>query len=159
MQKLTTCLWFDGQAEEAVKFYTTIFKNSKVGKILRNGKANLDPEGTVLTASFELEGREFLALNGGPHYKFTPATSFIIHCENQEEVDYYWEKLLEGGGRESQCGWLDDKFGVAWQVSPTILPKLLSDPDPVKANRVMEAMMQMVKLDIKKMQQAYDGKI
>lgn len=157
MQKIVPCLWFDNEAEEAMNFYTSVFKNSKKGKIEYYGEAGPRPAGTVLTASFELNGMEFLALNGGPHFKFTEAVSFQIPCDSQEEVDYYWDKLIEGGGQPSQCGWLKDKFGLSWQVFPTILPKLLGDPDRAKANRVMQAMMQMGKIDTAKIEQAAKG--
>ena len=156
MQKLTPFLWFDKEAEEAMNFYTSIFKNSKKGEISRYGEAGPGPKGSVMTASFELEGLEFTALNGGPHFKFTEAVSFSVACETQDEVDYYWEKL-SAGGEPGPCGWLKDKFGLSWQIVPTVLPKLLMDPDCAKANRVMQAMMQMKKLDIKGLQQASDG--
>jgi predicted 3-demethylubiquinone-9 3-methyltransferase (glyoxalase superfamily) len=157
MQKITPFLWFDNQAEEAAKFYTSIFPNSKLGKMTRYGEAGPGPAGTVLTASFEIEGTEFTALNGGPTYKFTPAISFVVNCENQGEVDHCWEKLTADGGKEVQCGWLTDKFGVSWQIVPTVLPRLLNDPDPAKANRVMQAMLQMVKIDIAKLEEAARG--
>ncbi len=161
MQKITPFLWFDDNAEEAVKFYTSIFKNSKIGKIARYDKAGEKvagrPAGSVMTVEFQLEGQEFVALNGGPHFKFTEAISFVVNCETQEEVDYYWEKLSEEG-KEVQCGWLKDKFGVSWQIVPTILGELLSDKDAAKSQRVMQAMLKMVKLDIKKLKQAAKGK-
>jgi predicted 3-demethylubiquinone-9 3-methyltransferase (glyoxalase superfamily) len=157
MQKISPFLWFDSQAEEAAKFYTSIFRNSKLGKMTRYGEGGPGPAGSVLTASFELEGMEFTALNGGPMYKFTEAVSFVVNCETQEEVDHYWEKLTADGGKEVQCGWLKDKFGLSWQIVPTALPRLLSDPDPAKANRVVQAMLQMVKLDIAKLEQAARG--
>ena len=157
MQKITPFLWFDDQAEEAVKFHTSIFKNSKIGKIARYDKAGEKaagrPAGSVMTIEFHLEGQEFVALNGGPMFKFTEAISFVVNCETQEEVDYYWEKLSEGG-KEVQCGWLKDKFGLSWQIVPTVLGELLSDKDAAKAQRVMTAMLKMVKLDIKKLKQA-----
>jgi predicted 3-demethylubiquinone-9 3-methyltransferase (glyoxalase superfamily) len=156
MQKITPFLWFDGQAEEAMDFYVSVFKNSKVLSVNRYGKGAPMPEGTVLTASFELNGLRFVALNGGPMYKFSPATSFVVDCEDQDEVDYYWDKLGEGG-IYNQCSWLDDKFGVTWQIVPKQLGELLSDPDPLKAGRVMQAMMQMTKIDIAKLQHAYDA--
>jgi predicted 3-demethylubiquinone-9 3-methyltransferase (glyoxalase superfamily) len=156
MQKITPFLWFDNQAEEAVNFYTSIFKNSKVGNVTRYGEAGPGPAGSVLTASFELEGLEFTALNGGPHFKFTEAVSLHVSCESQEEVDYYWEKLSDGG-QIQQCGWLKDRFGMSWQIVPTALHRLLNDPDPQKANRVMHAMLQMKKLDIAGLQKAYDA--
>ena len=161
MQKITPFLWFDDNAEEAVKFYTSIFKNSKIGKIARYDKAGEKaagrPAGSVMTIEFHLEGQEFVALNGGPHFKFTEAISFVVNCQTQEEVDYYWEKL-SAGGKEVQCGWLKDKFGLSWQIVPTVLGELLSDEDAAKSQRVMQAMLKMVKLDIKKLQDAYAGK-
>ena len=157
MQKITPFLWFDGKAEEAAKFYTSIFKNSKLGQIRRYGEAGPGPKGSVLTASFEIEGQEFVALNGGPQFTFSPAISFFVNCETQEEVDEFWEKLSEGG-RTNRCGWLQDKFGVSWQVVPTVLGRLLNDLDPEKANRVMKAMLQMEKLDIRGLQEAYENK-
>jgi predicted 3-demethylubiquinone-9 3-methyltransferase (glyoxalase superfamily) len=157
MQKITPFLWFDDNAEEAVKFYTSIIKNSKIGKIARydeaGEKAAGRPAGSVMTVEFQLEGQEFVALNGGPHFKFTEAISFVVNCETQEEVDYYWEKLSHGG-KEVQCGWLKDKYGLSWQLVPTVLGELLSDKDAAKAQRVMQAMLKMVKLDIKKLKQA-----
>ena len=157
MQKISPFLWFDGKAEEAAEFYISVFPNSKIGDILRNGPDGPGPQGAVLTVAFELDGQKFTALNGGPHYKFSPATSFVVNCETQDEVDYYWEKL-SAGGKTMQCGWLDDKYGVTWQVVPSVLVKMLQDTDAEKARRVMQTMMQMVKLDIKPLQQAYDGK-
>jgi predicted 3-demethylubiquinone-9 3-methyltransferase (glyoxalase superfamily) len=156
MQKITPFLWFDNQAEEAMNFYTSVFKNSKAGNVSRYGEAGPGTPGSVLTASFELEGLEFTALNGGPHFKFTEAISLYVNCESQEEVDYFWGKLSEGGDI-SQCGWLKDKFGLSWQIIPSVLPKLLNDPDREKANRVMQAMLQMQKIDVAKLQQAYVG--
>jgi predicted 3-demethylubiquinone-9 3-methyltransferase (glyoxalase superfamily) len=157
MQKITPFLWFDDNAEEAVKFYSSIFKNSKIGKIARYDKAGEKaagrPAGSVMTVEFQLEGQEFVALNGGPHFKFTEAISFVVNCETQEEVDYYWEKLSQGG-KEVQCGWLKDKYGLSWQIVPTVLGELLSGKDAAKAKRVMDAMLKMVKLDIKKLKQA-----
>jgi len=154
MQKITPFLWFDNQAEDAMRFYTSVFRNSKAGKITYYGDGAPLPKGTVMTASFELEGTEFTALNGGPIFKFTEAVSFWIACKNQEEVDYYWEKLIAGGGEPSQCGWLKDRFGLSWQVVPTVLTELLNDRDRAKANRVMQAMLTMKKIDIKKLQEA-----
>jgi predicted 3-demethylubiquinone-9 3-methyltransferase (glyoxalase superfamily) len=155
---ITPCLWFDSNAEEAVKFYTSVFLKSKIGKVSRydeeTAKRTGRPKGSVLTAEFVLGGRPFFALNGGPVFKFTEAISFAVHCRTQREVDYYWKKLSKGG-QESQCGWLKDRFGVSWQVVPSILGKLLTDRDAEKAQRVMHAMMQMRKLDIKKLEQAY----
>ena len=155
MQKISPCLWFDDQAEEAANFYVSIFKNSKIVEVSRYGEAGPMPAGTVLTVAFELEGEEFLALNGGPEFNFTEAVSFTVHCENQEEVDEFWEKLTRGG-EESMCGWLKDKYGLSWQIVPNTLPELLSDPDPEKANRVMQAMLQMKKIDIQGLRKAYE---
>jgi predicted 3-demethylubiquinone-9 3-methyltransferase (glyoxalase superfamily) len=159
MQKITPFLWFDKQAEEAVRFYASIFKNSKVGKSTHyddeSAKAAGMPKGTVMTVAFELEGQEFVAINGGPHFKFTEAISFVINCESQEEVDYYWEKLGEGGDPNAQmCGWLKDRFGLSWQVVPTILSKLLEQQESHKSQRVTRALLQMKKLDIQKLKQA-----
>ena len=154
MQKITPFLWFDGNAEEAVNFYISIFKNSKVGKITYYGEAGPGQKGSVLTVSFQLEGQEFVALNGGPHYKFTPAFSLYVDCETQVEVDSLWDKLLSGGGREDRCGWLTDKYGVSWQVIPRVLIELLSHQDPQISARAMQAMLQMKKIDINKLQQA-----
>ncbi len=156
MQKITPFLWFDNQAEEAMNFYTSIFKNSKVLEVSRYGEGAPMPAGTVMTANFMLDGQEFVALNGGPAFKFTEAISFVVNCETQEEVDYLWEKLT-AGGKEGQCAWLKDKFGVSWQIVPTVLGKLLNDSAPVRANRVMQAMLQMKKIDIAALQRAYDG--
>ncbi len=151
MQKITPFLWFDDQAEEAVKFYTSIFKKSKIGRIARYDKAGEKvagrPAGSVMTVEFEIEGQKFVALNGGPIFKFTEAVSFVVNCRTQAEVDYYW-KRLSAGGKEVQCGWLKDKYGVSWQIVPTILADLMSTKDAAKSQRVMEAMLQMVKLDI-----------
>jgi predicted 3-demethylubiquinone-9 3-methyltransferase (glyoxalase superfamily) len=154
MQKITPFLWFDDKAEEAMKFYTSIFKNSKIGRITRYGQGGPGPKGTVMSCTFQLEGQEFMALNGGPQFTFSPAISFFVNCETQEEVDELWEKLSEGGEKE-RCGWLKDKYGLSWQIIPTTLGKLLSDPDPQKSNRVMTAMLQMDKIDIARLQQAY----
>jgi predicted 3-demethylubiquinone-9 3-methyltransferase (glyoxalase superfamily) len=156
MQKITPFLWFNDQAEEATNFYVSIFKNSKVGRISRNGEGGPGPKGSVMSTTFQLDGQEFYALNGGPMFTFTPAISFFIHCETQPEIDDLWEKLSAGGTKE-RCGWLKDKFGVSWQVVPSILGKLLQSPDPEKSKRVMAAMLQMNKLDIKGLQQAADG--
>ncbi len=162
MQKITPFLWFDDQAEDAAKFYTSIFKNSKIGKIARYDKAGEKaagrPAGSVMTIELQLERQEFVALNGGPHFKFTEAISFVVNCETQKEVDYFWQKLTADGGQESQCGWLKDKFGVSWQIVPTILPELLRDKDATKSERVMKAMLKMVKLDIAKLKAAAQGK-
>jgi len=157
MQKISTCLWFNGQAEAAMDFYVSIFKNAKKTDVLRWGDVGPGPKGSVLTCSFELDGREFVALNGGPEFKFTPAISLVVNCETQAEVDHYWDKLLDGG-KPMECGWLTDKFGISWQVTPTMLPRLLMDKDTAKANRVMAAMMKMVKLDIATLQQAADAR-
>ena len=154
MQKITSMLWFDGQAEEAAKFYVSVFKNSKMGKVLRYGDAGPGPKGSVMVASFEVEGREFTALNGGPQFKFNESVSFVVRCKTQEEVDSYWDKLLAGGGQESMCGWLKDKFGLSWQITPDALLELLSDPDPAISQSVMKAMMQMRKIDIEGVKQA-----
>jgi predicted 3-demethylubiquinone-9 3-methyltransferase (glyoxalase superfamily) len=158
MPKLTTFLWFDNNAQEAVKFYTSIFKKSKAGAVHRYGEAGPGPKGSVVTAGFTLEGQEFIALNGGPMFKFNESVSFMIHCKTQKEVDYYWKKLLAGGGQESQCGWLKDKFGLSWQVTPDVLLRLLRDKDPARAARATQAMLKMKKIDIKKLQDAADGK-
>ena len=159
MQKITPCLWFDDKAEEAATFYTAIFKNSKIVNIARYGDAGAQvsgrPKGTVMTVAFQLEGQEFVALNGGPQFKFTEAISFVVNCQTQEEVDEYWEKLSDRG-QEVQCGWLKDKYGLSWQIVPTILGEMLNDPDPKKAERVMKAMLQMKKIDIKGLKQAYE---
>ncbi|HEX3279866.1 MAG TPA: VOC family protein [Pyrinomonadaceae bacterium] len=163
MQKITPFLWFDDQAEEAVKFYTSIFKNSKVGKILRYGEEAAKvsqsgrPAGSVLTIEFEIEGQKFTALNGDPVFKFNESISFVVNCDTQKEVDYFWEKLTADGGQESQCGWLKDKFGLSWQVVPRALIDMLQDKDPKKSERVMKAMLQMQKLDIKTLKDAYAG--
>lgn len=154
MQKITPYLWFEDQAEEAVNFYTSIFKNSKVLNVSRYGEAGPGPAGSVMTATFELDGQEFMALNGGPQYKFTEAISFLVNCKTQKEVDELWEKLSDGG-EEGPCGWLKDKFGVSWQIIPTALGEMLSDPNPSKAQRVMEAMLKMKKIEIPVLQQAY----
>jgi predicted 3-demethylubiquinone-9 3-methyltransferase (glyoxalase superfamily) len=156
MQKISPFLWFDDQAEEAMNFYVSVFKNSKVGRITRYGDAGPGPKGSVMTASFELEGQQFTALNGGPHFKFTEAVSFFVNCESQEEVDELWDKLSEGG-QIQQCGWLKDKFGLSWQIIPSVLIELMNDPDPQKSRRVTEAMLQMIKIDIAKLRQAYEG--
>jgi predicted 3-demethylubiquinone-9 3-methyltransferase (glyoxalase superfamily) len=156
MQKITPFLWFDGQAEEAMNFYVSVFKNSKVGSVTRYGEAGPGPKGTVMSATFQLEGEEFFALNGGPQFSFTPAISFFVNCETQEEVDKLWEKL-SAGGKKDRCGWLKDKYGLSWQIIPTILGTLLRDKDPEKAKRVMQAMMGMDKIDIALLEQAYVG--
>lgn len=155
MQKITPFLWFDDNAEEAANFYVSVFKNSKILNVARYNDAGPGPKGSVMTVEFELSGVEFVALNASPRFKFTEAISFVVNCETQEEVDYYWEKLSEGG-EKSRCGWLKDKFGLSWQVTPTILGKLMADKDPEKAKRVMETMLQMDKLDIEPLQRAAD---
>jgi len=155
-------LWFDDQAEEAVNFYTSLFKNSKINRIFRYTEEAAEktglPVGSVLTIEFEIEGQKFVALNGGPLFKFNESISFVIDCETQEEVDYFWEKLIADGGEESACGWLKDKFGLSWQVTPTVLIDMLHDKDPEKAERVMKAMLKMQKIDIPKLKAAYGGK-
>ena len=155
MQKITPFLWFDDKAEEAMDFYTSIFKNSKVLDVSRYGEGGPGQPGTVMTATFRLNGQEFLALNGGPEFKFTEAISFFVNCETQEEVDELWEKLSEGG-EEGQCGWLKDKYGLSWQIVPSLLNRLLQDKDPEKSTRVMQAMLQMHKIDTKVLMQAYE---
>jgi len=153
-QKITPFLWYDNQAEEAANFYVSIFKNSRILGVTRYGKSGPGPEGTVLTAAFKLEGQKFTALNGGPRFTFNESVSFVVNCETQEEIDYFWEKLSSDGGQESQCGWLKDKFGLSWQVVPTILPELITSKDAKKSERVMQALMQMKKLDLAKLKQA-----
>ena len=155
MQKITPFLWFDNQAEEAMNFYTSIFKNSKIGKVSRYPEGGPGAAGQVMTATFELNGQEFIVLNGGPQFHFTEAISFLVNCETQEEVDDFWEKLSEGG-QKSQCGWLKDKYGLSWQIVPNALGEMMADKDAEKAKRVMMAMMQMSKIDIKTLKQAYD---
>jgi predicted 3-demethylubiquinone-9 3-methyltransferase (glyoxalase superfamily) len=156
MQGINPFLWFDNNAEEAMNLYVSVFKNAKVLNVARYGDAGPGPKGTVMTAEFELDGKKFVALNGGPHFKFTEAVSFVVNCENQEEVDYYWEKLSEGG-EKSRCGWLKDKFGLSWQIVPTILGKLMADKDPEKSKRVMQAMLKMDKIDIEPLKRAHAG--
>ena len=155
MQKIIPFLWFNGQAEEAMNFYTSIFKNSKVLSVARYGDAGPGPKGSVMTAQFEVEGHQFVALNGGPQYTFTPAVSFLVNCTTQDEVDHLWDRL-SAGGQEMQCGWVTDKFGLTWQVIPTLLPELLAGRDPQKAQRVMQAMLQMKKIDIAALRRAHD---
>jgi predicted 3-demethylubiquinone-9 3-methyltransferase (glyoxalase superfamily) len=161
MQKITPFLWFDDKAEEAANFYVSVFKNSKIGSIALYGeegaKATGRPKGTVMTVAFQLDGQEFVALNGGPVFKFSEAISFIVNCETQDEVDEFWEKLSDGGAK-GQCGWLKDKYGLSWQIVPTALGKMMSDKDPEKSKRVMRAMLQMKKLDIEALRRAYDQK-
>lgn len=163
MQKITPFLWFDNNAEEAVNFYTSIFKNSKSENAFlydeEGAKASGKQKGTAMTVPFELDGQKFVALNGGPHFKFNEAISFVVNCKTQDEVDYYWEKLSEGGDEKAQqCGWLKDKFGLSWQIVPTALSGLLTDPDPEKSQRVMKAMLQMKKIDIDALRKVYDNK-
>lgn len=159
LHKITPNLWFDSHAEEAVNFYTSIFHDSQIGRIVRCGPESRGVEGTVMTVEFQLEGQPFVALNGGPHFKFNEAISFIVHCDDQEELDYYWDKLSEGGDEKAQvCGWLKDRFGVSWQVIPSHLTEMISDPDPARAGRVMQAILQTKKkIDIKALQQAYEN--
>jgi predicted 3-demethylubiquinone-9 3-methyltransferase (glyoxalase superfamily) len=158
MQKIIPFLWFDNQAEEAANFYVSVFKNSKVNSIARYGDGGPAPKGSVMMVTFQLEGQDFYALNGGPLFPFTEAISLYVNCETQREVDTIWEKFLSTGGKESQCGWLKDKYGLSWQIIPTALPRLMQDKDPVRSQRVMAAMMKMVKIDINALQDAYDGK-
>ena len=162
IQKITPCLWFHNQAEEAAKFYVSIFENSSVGAVSRYGKEGFEvhgrPDGSAMTVSFRLDGQEFTALNGGPHFKFTEAISFVVGCETQAEVDRYWERLGEGGDeRAQQCGWLKDKFGVSWQIVPTALFEMMSGADKEKSGRAMQAMLQMKKLDLPALRRAYEG--
>ena len=162
MQKITPFLWFEDQAEEAANFYTSLFENSKIGRIFRYTEEAAEktgcPVGSVLTIEFEIEGQKFVALNGGPLFKFNESISFVINCETQEEVDYFWGKLTADGGEESACGWLKDKFGLSWQVTPTVLIDMLHDNDQEKSGRVMQAMLQMKKIEIPKLKAAYGGK-
>ena len=155
MQKLTPCLWFDTEGEEAAKLYTSIFPNSRITHVSHYGEAGPRDAGTVLTVEFELDGQTFTALNGGPQFKFTEAVSFVVNCQTQEEVDDYWKKLSDGG-QEIQCGWLKDKYGLSWQIVPALLSEMLNDPDPKKAERVMKAMLQMKKIDIHALKQAHE---
>lgn len=156
MQKINPFLWFDNQAEQAANFYVSIFKNSKMGTVTRYGEAGPGPKGSVMTVTFQLEGQEFIALNGGPIYTFSPAISFLVNCKTQEEVDELWGKL-SAGGADVQCGWLRDKYGVSWQIIPAALFELMQDKDPVKSQRVFKAMLQMTKIDIDGLQRAYRG--
>jgi predicted 3-demethylubiquinone-9 3-methyltransferase (glyoxalase superfamily) len=156
VQKITTFLWFDNNAEEAMNFYVSIFKNSKVVNVSRYGEGGPGPKDSVITATFQLEGQQFMALNGGPQFPFTEAISLFVNCENQQEVDELWEKLTEGG-EESQCGWLKDKYGLSWQIIPTALGEMLSSKDAEKSGRAMQAMLKMRKIDVKTLQDAYDG--
>ncbi len=161
MQKIIPCLWFDNHAEEAANFYTSIFKNSKIGNITRYGKEGYEihgrEEGTVMTMDFEIDGQKFTALNGGPIFKFNEAISFVVNCETQKEIDYYWEKLIADGGQESVCGWLKDKYGLSWQIVPDIMGELVGDPASEKSQRAMKAMLQMKKIDIEGLKIAYKG--
>jgi predicted 3-demethylubiquinone-9 3-methyltransferase (glyoxalase superfamily) len=157
MQKITPFLWFDNNAEEAAQFYTSIFKNSKILHVSRYGDAGPGPKGSVMVVNFQLAGQEFTALNGGPQFKFSEAFSFVVNCENQQEVDEYWRKLTTNGGQESMCGWLKDKFGFSWQIVPTALARLMRDKDPQRANRVMQALLKMRKLDIATLEQAAEA--
>jgi predicted 3-demethylubiquinone-9 3-methyltransferase (glyoxalase superfamily) len=162
LQKITPFLWFNNQAEEAAQLYTSAFKNSKIVTVVRYGKESAAqagmPEGSAMTVGFQLDGQEFAAINGGPHFKFTEAVSFVVNCDSQEEIDHFWEKLGAGGDPNAQqCGWLKDKFGLSWQIVPRILPKLLGDPDPAKAGRATQAMLKMKKLDIAVLQKALAG--
>jgi predicted 3-demethylubiquinone-9 3-methyltransferase (glyoxalase superfamily) len=154
VQKIMTFLWFDNKAEEAANFYVSLFQNSRIGAVRRYGEAGPGPKGTVMSVTFQLDGQEFYALNGGPHFQFTPAISLFVNCETQSEVDELWEKLSEGG-RKDRCGWLTDRYGLTWQIIPTALGRLMGDPDPQKAARVMKAMLQMDKIDIARLQEAY----
>ena len=154
MQKITPFLWFDGKAEEAMNFYISIFRNSKIVSVARYGEAGPGPKGTVMTAAFQLDGQEFVALNGGPQFTFSPAISFVVNCETQQEVDELWEKLSEGGEKQ-RCGWLKDKFGLSWQIIPSVLVEMLQDKDAEKSKKVMEAMLQMDKIDINILRRAY----
>ena len=156
MQKITPFLWFDGKAEEAMNFYVSVFKNSKIVRVSRYGEAGPGPKGTVMSATFQLDGQDFFALNGGPQFAFTPAISFFVNCETQQEVDEMWERLSEGGKKE-RCGWLKDRYGLSWQIIPSVLGKMLQDPDAERAKRVMQAMLQMKKIDIQTLKQAYEG--
>jgi len=156
MKEITPFLWFDRNAEEAVNFYTSIFKDSKIITVARYGESGPGPKGSVMTVSFTINGQKFMALNGGPEFKFTEAVSFMVQCDTQQEIDHYWEKLSEGG-EKSQCGWLKDRFGLSWQITPAILGELMNDKDPQKTNRVMQAVMKMRKLDINQLKQAYEG--
>ena len=161
MQKINPCLWFDHQAEEAAAFYVSVFKNSKIVSVARYGEsaaaASGQPKGTVMMVTFKLNGQGYLALNGGPHFKFSPAISLMVYCESQQEIDYFWDKLSEGG-EKGQCGWLTDKFGVSWQIVPTLMDELMGKADATKSERVMKAVMQMTKLDIAALKRAYEGK-
>jgi predicted 3-demethylubiquinone-9 3-methyltransferase (glyoxalase superfamily) len=155
--KITPYLWFDGNAEQAVEYYTSMFSHSKVTQVARWGEGGPAPKGTVMNIAFELDGRSFIALNGGPHFKFTPAISMFVSCDSQEEVDRYWTRFLADGGKASQCGWLEDKFGLSWQIIPKRLVTLMSDPDPKRAGCVAQALMKMQKIDLAALERAYEG--
>jgi predicted 3-demethylubiquinone-9 3-methyltransferase (glyoxalase superfamily) len=162
IQRITPFLWFEDQAEEAASFYVSIFNNSHIVSVIHYGEEGAEasgrPRATVMTVAFQLDGQDFVALNGGPHFKFTEAISFVVNCASQEEVEYYWEKLSSGGDEKAQqCGWLKDKYGVSWQIVPTVLIKLLNDPDPERSGRVMKAMLRMKKIDIEALKRAYEG--
>jgi predicted 3-demethylubiquinone-9 3-methyltransferase (glyoxalase superfamily) len=157
MQAISPFLWYDDQAEEAAIFYTSLFPNSRINKVTRYGEVGPGEAGTVMTVDFELNGQQFVALNGGPHYKFSEAVSFVVSCENQEEVDGYWEQLSDGG-EKGPCGWLKDRYGLSWQVVPTVLGELLRDPDPEKSQRVTAAMLKMSKIEIEPLRRAYEGR-
>ena len=156
VQTISPCLWFDTQAEEAAKFYASIFRNSKIRQVSHYGESGPGKKGSVMTVAFELDGREFLALNGGPHFKFNEAVSFQVSCETQAEIDHFWSRLSQGG-QEAPCGWLKDKYGVSWQIVPTVLGEMMADPDRAKAKRAADAMMKMVKLNIAALKEAYAG--
>ena len=156
MQRITPFLWFNDNAEQAVNHYLSVFKNSKITSITHYGDAGPGPKGSVMTLAYQLDGQEFVAINGGPTYTISPAVSFVVNCDTQEEIDYYWEKLTDGG-QEIQCGWLQDKFGVSWQIVPPLLIELINDPDKAKADRVMQAMLKMIKLDISALKEAAKG--
>ena len=158
MKKITPFLWFDNEAEDAARFYVLIFKNSKIGTITHYGEAGPRPKGTIMTVEFQLEGVEFVALNGGPQFKFTEAVSFSVNCETQDEIDFFWEKLSADGGQTGPCGWLKDKFGLSWQVNPIVLGKMLADKDHTKSQRVMKAMLEMDKMDIAALKRAYESR-
>jgi predicted 3-demethylubiquinone-9 3-methyltransferase (glyoxalase superfamily) len=156
MQKITPCLWFNGKVEEALNFYTSVFESARVKDVSHYGEGSPMP-GEILTATFDIEGQEFMILNGGPHFQFSEAISFVVHCNDQEEIDYYWDKLTADGGEESMCGWLKDKFGLSWQIVPINIGDLIRDENPEKAQRVMNALMKMRKLDMSKLQEAHHG--
>lgn len=157
MKAITPCLWFDTQALEAANFYVSIFRNSKLGKVSYYGEGARLPKGTVLVVTFEINGQEFMGLNGGPIFQFSEAVSFVVNCENQDEIDFYWDKLTSDGGQESRCGWLKDKFGVSWQIVPNAIGQMMTDPDSAKRERVMQVVMQMVKIDLATLEAAYNG--